>query len=175
MAPGQPSVIQGHLTAAGLARYLRSPIFLLLRHPELTTDPIRWERALVSHSASSPAALAWWARGRLTLCLGWGPGDRDRHGCVRHDGPGDGGPSQQPVPGRHRGGRLHRSLGFAFALLESRSTLPTRRLLAPFSVLPIITPAFVLGLAMNSICSAVAGFITHTLLGAVHQTPSSAR
>ena len=35
-------VIQGNLTAAGLLRYLRSPIFLLLRHPELTVDPIRW-------------------------------------------------------------------------------------------------------------------------------------
>ncbi|MBP1777867.1 MAG: ABC-type transporter, integral rane subunit, partial [candidate division NC10 bacterium] len=35
-------IIQGHLTTTGLRRYLTSPIFLLLRHPELPTDPIRW-------------------------------------------------------------------------------------------------------------------------------------
>jgi iron(III) transport system permease protein len=61
-------------------------------------------------------------------------------------------------------GLISTGLGFVFALLESRSTLWTRRLLAPFSILPIITPAFVLGLAMIYMFGR-RGFITHTLLG----------
>ena len=39
-------IIQGHLTTAALRQYLTSPIFLLLRHPELPTDPIRWGTTL---------------------------------------------------------------------------------------------------------------------------------
>ena len=61
-------------------------------------------------------------------------------------------------------GAISTSLGFAFALLESRSRLWTRRLLGPLSILPIITPAFVLGLAMIYMFGR-RGFITHTLLG----------
>ena len=61
-------------------------------------------------------------------------------------------------------GLISTGLGFVFALLESRSTLWTRRLLAPFSILPIITPAFVLGLAMIYMFGR-RGFVTHTLLG----------
>jgi len=61
-------------------------------------------------------------------------------------------------------GLISTGLGFIFALLESRSTLWTRRLLAPFSILPIITPAFVLGLAMIYMFGR-RGFVTHTLLG----------
>jgi iron(III) transport system permease protein len=55
-------------------------------------------------------------------------------------------------------------LGLAFALLDARSRLPTRRLLAPLSVVPIITPAFVLGLAFIYLFGR-RGSITHGLLG----------
>src|SRR3990170_1224557 len=56
------------------------------------------------------------------------------------------------------------ALGFVFALLGERSRLPTRRLLGPFSILPIITPPFVLGLAMIYLFGR-RGFVTHQVLG----------
>src|SRR3990170_885762 len=56
------------------------------------------------------------------------------------------------------------ALGFVFALLGERSRLPTRRLLGPFSILPIITPPFVLGLAMIYLFGR-RGFVTYGLLG----------
>jgi iron(III) transport system permease protein len=55
-------------------------------------------------------------------------------------------------------------IGFAFALLAERSQLRTRRLLGPFSILPIITPPFVLGLAMIYMFGR-RGFVTYGLLG----------
>ncbi len=61
-------------------------------------------------------------------------------------------------------GMLSTGLGFVFALLGERSRLPTRRLLGPFAVLPIITPPFVLGLAMIYMFGR-RGFITHQVLG----------
>jgi iron(III) transport system permease protein len=45
-------------------------------------------------------------------------------------------------------GLVSTALGFVFALLAERSRLRTKRLLGPFSILPIITPPFVLGLAL---------------------------
>ncbi|HEU5300360.1 MAG TPA: iron ABC transporter permease [bacterium] len=56
------------------------------------------------------------------------------------------------------------ALGFLFALLGERSRLRTRRLLGPFSILPIITPPFVLGLAMIYMFGR-RGFVTYQLLG----------
>ena len=55
-------------------------------------------------------------------------------------------------------------LGLAFALLDARSRLWTRRLLGPLSLVPIITPAFVLGLAFIYLFGR-RGSITHGLLG----------
>jgi iron(III) transport system permease protein len=156
-------VIQGHLTAAGLARYLRSPIFLLLRHPELTTDPIRWGMGGGAASAAIVAALAWWRTRRPVACLGSGLGAGVGVGVLVMMALGMGA-LRNSLFLAVIVGAVSTGLGFAFALLESRSTLPTRRLLAPFSVLPIITPAFVLGLAMIYMFGR-RGFITHTLLG----------
>ncbi len=156
-------VIQGHLTAAGLARYLRSPIFLLLRHPELTTDPIRWGAGAGVAFGVIAAALARWRTRRLTLCLGWGLGTGIGMDVLVMMALGMGA-LRNSLFLAVIVGVVSTGLGFAFALLESRSTLPTRRLLAPFSVLPIITPAFVLGLAMIYMFGR-RGFITHTLLG----------
>jgi iron(III) transport system permease protein len=56
------------------------------------------------------------------------------------------------------------ALGLAFALLDARSRLATRRLLGPLSLIPIITPAFVLGLAFIYLFGR-RGSITHGLLG----------
>jgi len=61
-------------------------------------------------------------------------------------------------------GAVSTGLGFLFALLSERSQLPTRRLLAPLSVLPLITPPFVLGIAMLYLFGR-RGFITYRLLG----------
>ncbi len=55
-------------------------------------------------------------------------------------------------------------LGFLFAILAERSRLPTRRLFGPVSILPIITPPFVLGLAIIYLFGR-RGYITHELLG----------
>ncbi len=56
------------------------------------------------------------------------------------------------------------ALGFLFALLGERSGLRTRRLLGPLSILPIITPPFVLGLALIYMFGR-RGFVTNGLLG----------
>ncbi len=61
-------------------------------------------------------------------------------------------------------GIVSTAIGFLFALLGERSRLPARRLLGPFSILPIITPPFVLGLAMIYLFGR-RGFITHQILG----------
>lgn len=55
-------------------------------------------------------------------------------------------------------------LGFLFALLAERSRLRTRRLFGPVSILPIITPPFVLGLAIIYLFGR-RGFVTHQVLG----------
>ena len=61
-------------------------------------------------------------------------------------------------------GVVSTALGFVFALLGERSRLRTRRLLGPFSILPIITPPFVLGLAMIYMFGR-RGFVTYQTLG----------
>ena len=61
-------------------------------------------------------------------------------------------------------GVVSTALGFVFALLGERSRLRTRRLLGPFSILPIITPPFVLGLAMIYMFGR-RGFVTYQMLG----------
>ncbi|MBI4736093.1 MAG: iron ABC transporter permease [candidate division NC10 bacterium] len=156
-------VIQGSLTTSGLLRYLRSPIFLLLRHPELPVDPIRWGIGVGV------------ATGLIAVLTGWGVTRRTRASLVWGGSIGVGaGLLTMLILGM---GALRNSLflavivslistslGFAFALLESRSRLWTRCLLGPLSILPIITPAFVLGLAMIYMFGR-RGFITHTLLG----------
>lgn len=156
-------IIQGHLTTAALRQYLTSPIFLLLRHPELPTDPIRWGTTL--GIASGVAALigvglAW---GRWTRALVWGMAVGAAAGLLTMLALGLGA-LRNSLFLAVAVGVISTGLGFIFALLESRSTLWTRRLLAPFSILPIITPAFVLGLAMIYMFGR-RGFITHTLLG----------
>ncbi len=61
-------------------------------------------------------------------------------------------------------GGVSTALGFVFALLAERSRLPLRRLMGPLSVLPIITPPFVLGIAMLYLFGR-RGFVTYRLLG----------
>jgi iron(III) transport system permease protein len=156
-------IIQGHLTTAGLRRYLTSPIFLLLRHPELPTDPIRWGIGLGSTVGAAVLTAVGLARGRWARALAWGIGLGGAAGALTMLALGLGA-LRNSLFLAVSVGLISTGLGFIFALLESRSTLWTRRLLAPFSILPIITPAFVLGLAMIYMFGR-RGFVTHTLLG----------
>ncbi len=156
-------VIQGHLTAAGLLRYLRSPIFLLLRHPELPLDPIRWGADAGIVAGVLTLALCWRMTRRIAACLKWGVGVGVGAGLLTMLALGLGA-LRNSLFLAVIVGAISTSLGFAFALLESRSRLWTRHLLGPLSILPIITPAFVLGLAMIYMFGR-RGFITHTLLG----------
>jgi iron(III) transport system permease protein len=156
-------VIQGHLTAAAILRYLRSPIFLLLRHPELPLDPIRWGTGTGLAIGLATLALRWLATGRAAAGLSWGLGVGVGTGCFTMLFFGMGALRNSLFLAAVVG-VVSTTLGFVFALLESRSRLWTRCLLGPLSVLPIITPAFVLGLAMIYMFGR-RGFITHTLLG----------
>ena len=61
-------------------------------------------------------------------------------------------------------GAVSTVLGLCFALLGERTRLPIRKLMAPISTLSMITPPFVLGLAMIYVFGR-RGFITHTVLG----------
>lgn len=61
-------------------------------------------------------------------------------------------------------GALSTALGFLFALVSERSRLAIRKFMGPLSVLPIITPPFVLGIAMLYLFGR-RGFVTHRLLG----------
>ena len=156
-------VIQGHFTAAGLLRYLRSPIFLLLRHPQLPHDPIRWGIGVGIMAGVIALALSWRITRRVGAALWWGVGLGAGAGLLTMLALGLGALRNSLFLAAVVG-LVSTSLGFAFALLESRSLLWTRRLLGPLSILPIITPAFVLGLAMIYMFGR-RGFITHTLLG----------
>jgi iron(III) transport system permease protein len=59
---------------------------------------------------------------------------------------------------------LSTGLGFLFALLAERSRLPAKRLFGPVSILPIITPPFMLGLAIIYLFGR-RGYVTHNVLG----------
>ena len=156
-------LIQGHLTTTALRRYLASPIFLLLRHPELPTDPIRWGAGVGIVVGAAAVAGIRLIFGRWTRALAWGMGLGVAAGLVTMLALGLGA-LRNSLFLAVSVGLISTGLGFVFALLESRSTLWTRRLLAPLSILPIITPAFVLGLAMIYMFGR-RGFVTHTLLG----------
>ena len=156
-------LIQGHLTTTALRRYLASPIFLLLRHPELPTDPIRWGAGVGIVVGAAALAGIRLIFGRWTQALAWGMGLGVAAGLVTMLALGLGA-LRNSLFLAVSVGLISTGLGFIFALLASRSTLWTRRLLAPLSILPIITPAFVLGLAMIYMFGR-RGFVTHTLLG----------
>lgn len=156
-------VIQGHITAAGLLRYLRSPIFLLLHHPELPLDPIRWGTGVGIGAGALALVLSWRITRQVDAGLRWGVGIGAGAGLLTMLALGLGA-LRNSLFLAVIVGLVSTSLGFAFALLESRSQLWTRHLLGPLSILPIITPAFVLGLAMIYMFGR-RGFITHTLLG----------
>ncbi len=154
-------IVKGHLTLGAVAETLRSPAFFLASHPAgphneptiamavgVGTGVAVVAGCLVS---GRPRLAPWGAAAGLgawaltALYLGFG--------ALRNS-----------VLLAIVVGFFSTALGFLFALLSERSRLRTRRLLGAFSILPIITPPFVLGLAMIYLFGR-RGFVTHQLLG----------
>lgn len=156
-------VVKGSLTLEVFAKVFRSPNFLVINNPLTPRDEIRIAATfgaaatvtvglIVLVFTRKPRAAGVWAAGVgitgfLVAALYLGIG------AVRNS-----------VLLALVVGTISTGLGFLFALLAERSQLPTRRLLGPVSILPIITPPFVLGLAMIYLFGR-RGFVTHTVLG----------
>jgi iron(III) transport system permease protein len=151
------------LTAGYLTRTLRSPVFLLLTHEALPRPA--WVVALAGAGLGGLLGLAWAvvvrrpARGALRLVL-----VLTATGAVAGLLLGARGALRNSLLLAVAVGVTTTGLGLAFALLDARSRLWTRRLLGPLSLVPIITPAFVLGLAFIYLFGR-RGSITHGLLG----------
>ncbi|PYM61799.1 MAG: iron ABC transporter permease [Candidatus Rokuibacteriota bacterium] len=155
--------VGGSLTAKFLLKTLRSPIFLLLAHEALPRPAA--VTALAGAGAGLLAGVAWglvrrraWHR-LVPLVLVLVAGSAVVGLLV-----GARGALRNSLLLAAAVGAVTTGLGLAFALLDARSRLPTRRLLGPLSVVPIITPAFVLGLAFIYLFGR-RGSITHGLLG----------
>jgi len=154
--------VQGRFTTEVLWRTLTSSAFLALDHPG-TPYPEPVGALAAGLGAGVVAGLVSWARGRGASAV--------RHGAAV--GLGAAGLAALYLGfGAFRNsvllavvvGVVSTALGFLFALLSERSQLPTRRLMGPLSVLPLITPPFVLGIAMLYLFGR-RGFVTYQLLG----------
>jgi iron(III) transport system permease protein len=151
------------LTASYLLRTLRSPVFLLLTHEALPRPaPVV---ALQGAVVGGLLALVWHGvrrqpgrrLGRLALVL-------TAVGTAIGLLIGARGALRNSLLLALAVGFVTTALGLAFALLDARSRLRMRKLLGPLSLVPIITPAFVLGLAFIYLFGR-RGSITHGLLG----------
>ena len=154
--------VKGEFTLRIVAETLRSPGFFLLNNPG---------------TPRNEAAVALWAGGAAAVAmasiLGAGRHLRRRWMWIPASGAGiwlltalylGFGALRNSVLLAIVVGVVSTALGFVFALLGERSRLRTRRLLGPFSILPIITPPFVLGLAMIYMFGR-RGFVTYQMLG----------
>jgi iron(III) transport system permease protein len=149
--------VDGSLQTGVLWRTLTSPAFLALDHPGTARNEAAW--ALGVGLACAMAVLAFGrGRGALRTALMAGLGAAALAALYLGFGA-----FRNSVLLAVVVGAVSTALGFLFALLSERSRLPTRRLFAPLSVLPIITPPFVLGLAMLYLFGR-RGFVTHHLL-----------
>lgn len=155
--------VNGRFTLTVIRETIRSPSFLLVNNPATPQD--EWRTALMigvllgavvavfmfALTRNVRRALLWalgaWIAGTALFALYLG------FGAVRNS-----------ILLALLVGGISTGLGFLFALLAERSRLPTRRLFGPVSILPIITPPFVLGLAIIYLFGR-RGYITHELLG----------
>ncbi len=156
-------VVRGHLTLEVVRETVRSPIFLMVNNP---ATPVHEGRlaAGVGAAAGTAAALAaaGLRRGGRTA-LAWGLRAGVGVGALAALYLGFGA-VRNSVLLAVVVSTISTGLGFLFALLAERSRLPLRRLFGPVSILPIITPPFVLGLAIIYLFGR-RGFITHRVLG----------
>jgi iron(III) transport system permease protein len=155
---------EGALTTSYLVRTLRSPVFLLLSHETLPRPA--GVTALIGGVLGGLLGIAWSAGmrrsirriGRLGLTV-------TAIGAAAGLLVGARGALRNSLLLAVAVGLVTTALGLAFALLDARSRLRwTRRLLGPLALIPIITPAFVLGLAFIYLFGR-RGSITHGLLG----------
>jgi iron(III) transport system permease protein len=155
-------LVGGELTLRVVAETLRSPGFFLLNNPGTPrneTAVALWAGAITA----APAAVLLGVRGQARRRWIWVPAVGVgafvlvalylAFGALRNS-----------VLLAIVVGVISTGLGFVFALLGERSRLRTRRLLGPFSILPIITPPFVLGLAMIYMFGR-RGWLTYQILG----------
>ena len=163
-------VVQGEVTLRAFVKTLGSPIFLLLAHESLPVPAwtaglwgggvglvvaglsLVWERSRQGQGATP-------SRGVVVRVLSFVVAGSLAGGLVAARGA-----FRNSLLLAAGVGAVTTLLGLAFALLETRSRLWTRRLLGPLSILPIITPAFVLGLAVIYLFGR-RGAVTHGLLG----------
>jgi iron(III) transport system permease protein len=155
-------VIDGHLSLDAVARTLRSPVFFLLDRPATP-----YNEAAIAATVALGVALVVTAglltAGRAWRAPLWGVASGAAAWATAAVVLGAGALRNSLLLALIVGA-VSTALGFLFALLGQRSRLRTRRLLGPVSILPIITPPFVLGLAMIYMFGR-RGFITHQVLG----------
>ncbi len=163
-------VVEGRLTLDPFRQTFASPGFLLIDNPatpEREWRLVAWRTlaALVAAAAvfgSGLGARVGWA-GSWPARLGWTAGVTVLAFVLNVLGVGIGA-LRNSVLLALVVGTLSTAFGFAFALLGERSRLPVRRWARPLTLLPIITPPFILGLAMIYLFGR-RGFVTYDLLG----------
>lgn len=155
-------VVKGRFTLAVITETLRSPAFSLIHRPGVPGNPVAIALGVGGLVGLGVVAVLLLTR-RRWRALPWGVAAGVAAWMVVLLYLGFGALRNSVLLAIIVGG-VSTLLGFLFAVLEQRSRLPTRRLLGPFSVLPIITPPFVLGLAMLYLFGR-RGFITYQLLG----------
>ncbi len=155
--------VKGRFTLDVALETMQSPIFLLINNP--ATPQNEWLQALTSGTVLAAVValvvLAITRKARPTLL--WAVGTEVAATGLIALYLGFGAVRNSVILALVVSG-VSTGLGFLFALLAERSRLPTRRLFGPVSILPIITPPFVLGLAMILLLGR-RGFITYRVLG----------
>ncbi len=155
--------VKGRLTLEMFGVVFRSPNFLMVGNPLTPMDEMRVASTLGAVVAVIAGLTAAVVARRLRAVVVWAVGAGVAGVLVAALYLGFGAVRNSVLLAMIVGG-FSTGLGFLFALLAERSQLPTRRLLGPVSILPIITPPFVLGLAMVYLFGRQ-GFVTHSVLG----------
>ncbi len=156
-------VVKGQITLAVVIDTLTSPGFLLVNNPATPRNETAMAATVGGIAAIFVAAIGAMRRRPVRRIVGWTFGAGIGAGILAALYLGYGA-LRNSVLLAVIVGVCATGLGFVFALLAERSRLRTRRLLGPFSILPIITPPFVLGLAMIYLFGR-RGFVTYGLLG----------
>jgi iron(III) transport system permease protein len=155
-------VINGRLSLAAAVNTLHSPVFFLLNRPATPYNETVIA-AVIGLSAGLLLTGGLLVAGRGWRAIGWGAASAAGAWALAALSLGSGALRNSLLLALIVG-VVSTTLGFLFALLRQRSRLRTRRLLGPFSILPIITPPFILGLAMIYMFGR-RGFVTHQVLG----------
>ncbi|MGH2373724.1 MAG: ABC transporter permease subunit [bacterium] len=155
--------VKGRFTLDVVRETVRSPGFLLINNPATPMNETRVALIAGAALAAAGGIIAAAATRRLRPTLLWTLGAGAGGGVLVALYLGFGAVRNSVLLALVVGG-ISTGLGFLFALLAERSRLPTRRLFGPISILPIITPPFVLGLAIIYLLGR-RGFITHQVLG----------